>query len=622
MDDAIVSGDQFAALADAVLVTRGKIAFWTSMREFVADEKVVVIGEAEALPPLARVVYCGVDELPHAVALLFSSDTWRVLLLHNEDKTPDRAILSALLDAHPRAVVYSQNVDLEHPRVFALPIGVANKMWGHGDPAMWMAAARDAPPSDAPERDIILLRTDFSHTHEERGVMRNVARGDITTVGRLPPAAFPDLLRRARFVLCPRGNGIDTHRFWEALVCGAIPVVFDCAWLRVVRKTLDVRAVVVPRKDGDDTETMTRTLAACALKPTGTVMPRALTVGYWAERVAREAGVRDDPTFAFVHLGRARLPDYAVVAFRQVRTWNPDATIVVLVSRCNLDDARERCLGLATVVDADAYENDTIRTFRAVTTLNGEWRDGFWRLATERLLVLDSFISRHADALPVVHLENDTMLYASARDLVPWLRGGIHASGLTFASSKTTQLFSNILIVNDASVMSTFATFLAERKSVADGGYDVDWRDNEMGQAHAFSLRHTDTVSTLPATIADAEAQRSALIFDAAAIGSFLGGPDPRNFGHALGEHAVPAYISHYAGICPAHIGRISWRKRGGRWIPTMETDGIVCGIATLHVHAKTLAVFASTVDAPPPVPTEIWREKLLPQSACASCHA
>jgi hypothetical protein len=28
-----------------------------------------------------------------------------------------------------------------------------------------------------------------------------------------------------RFVLCPPGNGVDTHRMWESLAAGAIPVV-------------------------------------------------------------------------------------------------------------------------------------------------------------------------------------------------------------------------------------------------------------------------------------------------------------------------------------------------------------------------------------------------------------
>ncbi len=46
----------------------------------------------------------------------------------------------------------------------------------------------------------------------------------------LPPTArpFPDYLRhlvRHRFCACPRGNGIDTHRFWECAYLGIVPVV-------------------------------------------------------------------------------------------------------------------------------------------------------------------------------------------------------------------------------------------------------------------------------------------------------------------------------------------------------------------------------------------------------------
>ena len=34
-------------------------------------------------------------------------------------------------------------------------------------------------------------------------------------------------LRISNFVLCPQGNGIDTHRIWESLYCGSIPIVED-----------------------------------------------------------------------------------------------------------------------------------------------------------------------------------------------------------------------------------------------------------------------------------------------------------------------------------------------------------------------------------------------------------
>ena len=42
--------------------------------------------------------------------------------------------------------------------------------------------------------------------------------------------AFLEDIRSHTFVLCPRGNGIDTHRLWETLYMGSIPVVvYDSA---------------------------------------------------------------------------------------------------------------------------------------------------------------------------------------------------------------------------------------------------------------------------------------------------------------------------------------------------------------------------------------------------------
>ena len=34
-------------------------------------------------------------------------------------------------------------------------------------------------------------------------------------------------LAQSQFCICPRGNGIDTHRLWEALYLGCIPIVLE-----------------------------------------------------------------------------------------------------------------------------------------------------------------------------------------------------------------------------------------------------------------------------------------------------------------------------------------------------------------------------------------------------------
>jgi len=35
-------------------------------------------------------------------------------------------------------------------------------------------------------------------------------------------------------MICPRGNGIDTHRFWECLYRGVVPIVKDSQWVKSI----------------------------------------------------------------------------------------------------------------------------------------------------------------------------------------------------------------------------------------------------------------------------------------------------------------------------------------------------------------------------------------------------
>jgi hypothetical protein len=42
--------------------------------------------------------------------------------------------------------------------------------------------------------------------------------------------SFPEYIKELssyKFSLCIRGNGLDTHRFWESLYLGVIPVLID-----------------------------------------------------------------------------------------------------------------------------------------------------------------------------------------------------------------------------------------------------------------------------------------------------------------------------------------------------------------------------------------------------------
>lgn len=55
---------------------------------------------------------------------------------------------------------------------------------------------------------------------------------DSTIEGR---KRYLERMRQCAFVACPRGNGLDTHRVWEALYMGSIPIIIRNNWNKAFR---------------------------------------------------------------------------------------------------------------------------------------------------------------------------------------------------------------------------------------------------------------------------------------------------------------------------------------------------------------------------------------------------
>ena len=42
-------------------------------------------------------------------------------------------------------------------------------------------------------------------------------------------------MKKCEYVICPIGNGIDTHRFWETIYLGRIPVVLNSPFIEKLK---------------------------------------------------------------------------------------------------------------------------------------------------------------------------------------------------------------------------------------------------------------------------------------------------------------------------------------------------------------------------------------------------
>lgn len=139
-----------------------------------------------------------------------------VFIVHNSDQPFDGAKLRALL---PFALhIYAVNNTVTHPRVTTIPLGFADKQ------IAW--ASSFVTPRI--QRDILVYANFMPNTNmAKRNECLDAVRNDprVTFRSNLTNEEYRTDLSRSEFVLCPEGTGADTHRLYEALLCGATPVV-------------------------------------------------------------------------------------------------------------------------------------------------------------------------------------------------------------------------------------------------------------------------------------------------------------------------------------------------------------------------------------------------------------
>jgi len=210
-----LSGDLFRAMCDVALEPTAD-----ARRRFGAG-----FGQA-------RAIFVKTDLLPEFLdAFARRATACRVLVTGNSDLEV-RAVPAGLPPRLRRW--FAQNAMVTDDRVRPLPIGLENQALGEN------GLRRHYRPCSAEEIAAKQLRlfAAFTLTAPEReGLLARLARSPLVDapVGRLAPRRYQDRLRRYRFVVAPRGNGIDTHRFWEALYADAIPITRRTAWSAALR---------------------------------------------------------------------------------------------------------------------------------------------------------------------------------------------------------------------------------------------------------------------------------------------------------------------------------------------------------------------------------------------------
>lgn len=148
-----------------------------------------------------------------------------ILISHNSDDGVGIEYLD-ILNCPFLVKWYAQNCEINHKKLSALPIGLANRQWGEKKIAQLLKTSLKYKKTK-------LVLANFSiHTHPSRKALLS-AISELSFISKsknLQYEAYLEELAQHQFCICPRGNGIDTHRFWEAQYLNTIPIIIKADW--------------------------------------------------------------------------------------------------------------------------------------------------------------------------------------------------------------------------------------------------------------------------------------------------------------------------------------------------------------------------------------------------------
>lgn len=173
---------------------------------------------------------------PSEIASIVSKAGSRIVFVGGSDVEWTESMAQGL-SSSTSALFFVQNLNTpESNQVKLLPIGLEDAFWGRaGMP--WHF--RGSLTKRAKVRRVLV--GPFGSTHESRRELTSTifeTPNIHVERSRLSYWEYSSLASRHLYVACPSGNGLDTHRVWETLARGSIPIIIDSPWARNLQKQL------------------------------------------------------------------------------------------------------------------------------------------------------------------------------------------------------------------------------------------------------------------------------------------------------------------------------------------------------------------------------------------------
>lgn len=162
-----------------------------------------------------------------------------ILVSHNSDYNIDESY--ATFADNPMVIHwFAQNLNIRHPKISMIPIGVANIMWNHGKRELF----QNLPKIEFSKKEnLVYFEFTVCTNNSKRQICKDIISKHFTFGNRLSSIEYLNKLANSKFIISPEGNGIDCHRIWETLLVGSVPVVLRSIFSEELAKEFPILIV-------------------------------------------------------------------------------------------------------------------------------------------------------------------------------------------------------------------------------------------------------------------------------------------------------------------------------------------------------------------------------------------
>lgn len=580
MTNKIITGERLQQLADIYLGTPDVFNFNPTIRgEYHKQKDIHTIHSPWDNP---KTVFCYPNELHTLENRLSFFKNPFVLITHNSDINIVREEEYILRIAEHPIIIhwFAQNLGFLHRKITPLPIGLANSQWAHGDLSFF------DKPHTYQKTMRIYMNFQIATNPQKRQPCYDAVSPKVPFLENVSPNENLDRLSKYEFCICPEGNGFDTHRLWEAVSVRTVPVVLNTPFIQTLRESVPIPMVVL-----DSWE---------SLEPDTLVYSEYEWTESWDMDTYRSMissttlTPASEPHMNIVLVCTNNFQEYVVDNIRQLaRLGHKHIFMITNLGMFHHFDSVKYLIHLVAAEDL-FYFGSRVANYEYNVYVDRDFRNGFWMLTSSRFFYIYEWMKK-TGIQNVVHIENDVLLYRNCDELLKKVDPAyIYLPFFSFEQLIVSIMYiPNITIyeklINHFDSALNDMTNFAKIKAITDIIYHFSKSRNVPNQDQIiqyFPIYVDEDASDYHLAIASSNFGRFKRVFDAASMGQYLGGTDPRNIpGDTRG-------LINERCIIRCNKYQFSWKKKGVVNCPYITIDDITYPIFNLHIHCKKLTDF------------------------------